>query len=283
MFLAMAGSFTRDAYPSLSVLTRKSDSLGLPQASNIDLSSKSHLSFVAQDGDRLFVPKVGSLVASSVTLRGAVTRPGNYGWVQDMRISDLIGNAPRDLLRGADLGMGMIVRQKNSLLDIEVIAFNLASVIQSPKTNADPVLKEFDEVLVFSVVSPGATDIGASRQVLLGPVVERLLSQARKGEPVNTVSVSGAVRAPGTYPLIADASVDTLISAAGGLNDSAFLEAAELRRLIQRSDGQVEAEYRDLNINPGASGRLTPLSSRDHLTIRRNTRLVAHRVDNCRR
>ena len=66
-----------------------------------------------------------------------------------MRISDLIGNAPRDLLRGADLGMGMIVRQKNSLLDIEVIAFNLASVIQSPATNADPVLKEFDEVLVF--------------------------------------------------------------------------------------------------------------------------------------
>ena len=57
------------------------------------------------------------------------------------------------------------------------------------------------------------------------------------------------MRAPGTYPLIADASVDTLISAAGGLNDSAFLEAAELRRLIQRSDGQVEAEYRDLNIN----------------------------------
>ena len=73
---------------------------------------------------------------------------------------------------------------------------------------------------------------------------------------------------PGTYPLIADASVDTLISAAGGLNDSAFLEAAELRRLIQRSDGQVKAEYRDLNIYPGASGRLTPLSSRDHLTIR---------------
>ena len=39
---------------------------------------------------------------------------------------------------------------------------------------------------------------------------------------MQTVSVSGAVRAPGTYPLLADATVETLISAAGGLNDSAF-------------------------------------------------------------
>ena len=38
--LAMAGSFTRDAYPGLSILTRQSDSLGLPQASTIDLSDK---------------------------------------------------------------------------------------------------------------------------------------------------------------------------------------------------------------------------------------------------
>ena len=41
--LAMAGSFTRDAYPGLSILTRQSDALGLPQASTIDLSDKSQL------------------------------------------------------------------------------------------------------------------------------------------------------------------------------------------------------------------------------------------------
>lgn len=266
--LAMAGSFTRDAYPALSILIRQSDSLGLPQATTIDLSDASQLSLAAQDGDTLKVPKVGSLVANSVSLKGAVTRPGSYGWVSGMRVSDLIGNARRDLSRDADLGLGMIVRQKNALLDIDVVAFGLASVIASPKTDSDPVLKEFDEVLVFSLVTADLTDADASRQALLGPVIEKLSSQARQGEPVQTVSVSGAVRAPGTYPLIAGATVETLINAAGGLNDSAFLEAAELRRLTERSDGQVTADYRDLNIGRDRSGRQIALSSRDHLTIR---------------
>ena len=139
--LAMAGSFTRDAYPGLSILTRQSDALGLPQASTIDLSDKNQLSLAAQDGDTLVVPKVGDLVANSVVLRGAVTRPGSYGWVSGMRVSDLVSDARRDLARDADLGLGMIVRQKNALLDIEVIAFDLASVIASPNTDSDPVSK----------------------------------------------------------------------------------------------------------------------------------------------
>ena len=270
--LAMAGSFTRDAYPGLSILTRQSDALGLPQASTIDLSDKNQLSLAAQDGDTLVVPKVGDLVANSVVLRGAVTRPGSYGWVSGMRVSDLVSEARRDLARDADLGLGMIVRQKNALLDIEVIAFDLTSVIASPNTDSDPVLKEFDEVLVFSLVTADLTDADAdadaSRQALLVPVIEKLSSQARQGEPVQTVSVSGAVRAPGTYPLIAGATVETLINAAGGLTDSAFLEAAELRRLTERSDGQVAASYRDVNVAKGRGGTTITLQSRDHLTVR---------------
>ena len=268
--LAMAGSFTRDAYPGLSILTRQSDSLGLPQASTIDLADKSQLNLAAQDGDTLVVPKVGDLVANSVVLRGAVTRPGSYGWLSGMRVSDLVSDARRDLARDADLGLGMIVRQKNALLDIEVIAFDLASVIASPDTDSDPVLKEFDEVLVFSLVTVDLTDADAdaARQALLEPVIEKLSSQARQGEPVQIVSISGAVRAPGTYPLIAGATVETLINAAGGLTDSAFLEAAELRRLTEQSDGQVTADYRDLNIGRDRSDRQIKLSSRDHLTIR---------------
>ena len=268
--LAMAGSFTRDAYPGLSILTRQSDALGLPQASTIDLSDKNQLSLAAQDGDTLVVPKVGDLVANSVVLRGAVTRPGSYGWLSGMRVSDLVSDARRDLARDADLGLGMIVRQKNALLDIEVISFDLAAVIASPNSDSDPVLKEFDEVLVFSLVTADLTDADAdaSRQALLGPVIEKLSSQARQGEPVQTVSVSGAVRAPGTYPLIAGATVETLINAAGGLNDSAFLEAAELRRLTERSDGQVAASYRDVNVAKGRSGNTIILQSRDHLTVR---------------
>ena len=47
-----------------------------------------------------------------------------------------------------------------------------------------------------------------------------------------------------------------------------LLEAAELRRLTERSDGQVTADYRDLNIGRGRVDWQIKLLSRDHLTIR---------------
>jgi polysaccharide export outer membrane protein len=99
-------------------------------------------------------------------------------------------------------------------------------------------------------------------------VIEKLSSQARQGEPAQIVSVSGSVRAPGTYPLLSGATVETLIKAAGGLTDSAFLESAELRRLTERSDGQVIADYQDVNLSAGRSGAQITLASRDHLMIR---------------
>ncbi|MDA9920340.1 SLBB domain-containing protein, partial [bacterium] len=92
-------------------------------------------------------------------------------------------------------------------------------------------------------------------------------SQARQNEPVAVVSVSGAVRAGGNYPLIKGATVETLIDAAGGLTDSAFLQAAELRRLSDRASGEVVADYRDINLSQGAGLELA-LASRDHLTVR---------------
>ncbi|MDA9920390.1 polysaccharide export protein, partial [bacterium] len=139
--LAMAGSFTRDAYPAISVLTRQSDALGLPEALTVDLTKPAQRQLAARDGDTLMVPKVGDRVANSVTLKGAVTRPGSYGWVAGMRLSDLISDARRDLSRDADLGLGMIIRQKNAVLDIEVLSFDLESVIASPGSERDIALQ----------------------------------------------------------------------------------------------------------------------------------------------
>ncbi|MDA8739004.1 SLBB domain-containing protein [Luminiphilus sp.] len=267
--LAMAGSFTRDAYPAISVLTRQSDALGLPEALTVDLTEPAQRQLAARDGDTLTVPKVGDRVANSVILKGAVTRPGSYGWVAGMRLSDLISDARRDLSRDADLGLGMIIRQKNAVLDIEVLSFDLVSVIASPGSERDLALQELDEVLVFSLVTSDLTDADAdaTRDALLAPVLAKLRSQARQNEPVGVVSVSGAVRAGGNYPLIKGATVETLIDAAGGLTDSAFLQAAELRRLSDRASGEVVADYRDINLSQGAGLELA-LASRDHLTVR---------------
>jgi polysaccharide export outer membrane protein len=46
------------------------------------------------------------------------------------------------------------------------------------------------------------------------------------------------------------------------------LEAAELRRLTERSDGQVVADYQDVNVTKGRAANTITLKSRDHLTVR---------------
>ena len=179
----------------------------------------------------------------------------------------------------------MIVRQKNALLDIEVISFDLGEALKSPGSAADPILMEFDEILVFSLVTADITEAGASHQTtveeveegqkeatdrntLLEPIIDKLISQARQDEPVQVVSISGAVRAPGKYPLTEKATIKTLISAAGGLKDSAFLDAAELRRMSVRSGGQANANYREVNLTQLQRNLGFPLQSRDHLTVR---------------
>jgi polysaccharide export outer membrane protein len=271
--LAMAGWFTRDAFPSTSTLRRRSDTLELPQLQTLDLSKLDQQSRSIKNGDVIAIPRAGDFATASVSIKGAVTRPGMYGWKSGMRLSELIGDARRDLRRNADLRLGMVVRQTNELLDIEVLSFAPALVIAEAGSDQDPILAEFDEILVFSLPTSlrGEPDTGEdeeSRQFLLREVIAKLNDQATYDEPKQTVSISGAVRAPGTYPLLSGATVRTLINAAGGLIDSAFLERTELRRLIERPGGKISADYREIDLSTASGGSETLLVSRDHVTVR---------------
>lgn len=296
--IAMAGSFSRTAFPASTLLVRTSDEQGLGVARTIDLTSERGRATTIESGDVLSVPEIGDLISNSVSLKGAVTRPGNYGWYSGQRVSDLIGDSRRDLDLDADLNVGMIIRQKNTLRDVEVIDFQPAAVILTPKSELDPLLHEFDEVLIFSLVTADLLDAAeaeaetdadvnkttvnvtmpddvevvedkiTARGELLEPVISKLRSQARENEPVQLLSVSGAVRAPGTYPLTNYSTISSLISAAGGLTDSAFLQVAELRRLTENLNGEVTSRYIDINLRPENNDRRLIMQSRDHLTIR---------------
>jgi polysaccharide export outer membrane protein len=232
------------------------------------------------------VPQSTENLENAVTVKGAVVRPGVYGWVVGQRISDILSSIPSDLKPYADLDYALVVRQKNAQLDIEVLQINLAAALNGEGSQDNILTRPRDQIIVFSQAS--VTDIttvdiaeteteteteaeitSSQRLALLKPIIEKLKSQARSGEPVQTISISGAVKSPGDYPLSRDDTVATLIAAGGGLQDSVYLDSAELRRLYLGQSNEILSRYIDLNLTTelmSSSG--TVLQSRDHLYVR---------------
>ena len=269
--IAMAGSYTTQAYPSLAVLVRKASGTALPKALSVNLLDQSVLAKPVVDGDMLRIPASGDTLTNTITLQGAVYRGGTLGWYKGMRVSDLVQNPMTDLLPEADLTYTLIVSVKNELLDIELTQFRLIDAVLAPKTDRDPVLKQYDTVLVFSLPDlDGAGASGANtRARLLAPILAKLKAQAREDQPVQIVSVSGAVRSPGNYPLFVGTTIADLVLAAGGLKDSAYLNAAELRTLREQRGGELLASYQEVSLQRALNPSTSPvLQSRDHLTVR---------------
>ena len=269
--LRMAGDYTARAYTGLAVMLRKPLGDALPTAMSLDLTLDATLKLPVQNGDVLTISATGNSLVNTVNLQGAVYRGGTFGWYEGMRVSDLIQDPATDLLPEADLNFALIVRVKNALLDIELKQLRLIDAVSAPKTDADPELKQYDALLVFSL--PDLEGVGASgaftRAKLLAPVLAKLRAQAREDEPVQTVSISGAVQAPGTYPLFEDTTVASLLRAAGGLLDAAYLESAELRQLREERGGSLSASYKEIDLNSALDDRDNyTLASRDHLTVR---------------
>ncbi|PLW81478.1 sugar transporter [Kineobactrum sediminis] len=301
--LRMAGGLTREAYAAAAILRRQSATGGLVDAITLDLGKPATLARKAVPGDVLLVKESGDALANSVELRGAVYRPGNYGWREGLRVSDLLGDVARDTLPFVDLEYALIVRIINARQDIDILQFQPGQAISESGSAADPLLQARDQVLIFSLpeladiagdvdrgyqqISTDSEDLlpagdreeseessrpgvlESSREVLLQPVVRKLRAQARDMEPVSLVSVSGAVKAPGTYPLVNSTTVAQLVRAAGGLKDSAFLGFAELRTLTEMDGGNIQARYREIDLVTALVEASSPgLKSRDHLTVR---------------
>ena len=280
--VAMAGGLNQDAYSAAVAVVSKAVGKSLPGAKNIDLTQAERETTGLRDGDKIRVPQSSENLENAVTLKGAVVRPGVYGWVVGQRISDILSSIPSDLKPYADLGYALVVRQKNAQLDIEVIQINLSSALNSEGSQDNMLTRPRDQIIVFS--QPSITDIttvdadvdeteteiiSSQRLALLRPIIEKLKSQARSGEPVQTTSISGAVKSPGDYPLSRDDTVATLIAAGGGLQDSVYLDSAELRRLYLGQSNEILSRYLDLDLTTelmSSSG--TVLQSRDHLYVR---------------
>lgn len=309
--LAMAGGLKPNAYAKNAVVERFN--FDRKEVLSVDFS-KPQINYIPQDGDRIRFNSVSSQYQNSISLIGAVARPGNYQWHQGKRISDVLKSIRGDLLPQADLSYGLVIREINVNGDIEVHQFDVAqAIIKNPENNLQ--LKANDKIVVFSRFEEKEAEQSAlanmalsqeqqeqqqkaeqwhkfeqkefekyigvnqedeelvlednkiltiaeiskrkakeeedqelkpedyalfSRHNLLAPIIAKFKQQASVQQAMQLVEISGNVTFPGIYPLMIGGEVKDLITAAGGLLESAYVKQAEITRIVASDGSKIE-------------------------------------------
>jgi protein involved in polysaccharide export with SLBB domain len=181
--------------------------------------------FGVADGDLVKVFSVLPEQKNVVKLEGNVNRPGSYEWRSGMRVADLVrqGQGVRDRTY---LDYALLRRREGPTRSTHFLKVDLGDAISSDVSAADLALQPEDSLTIYSV---GEID------------------------QIPTVSVSGAVRKPGTYPLTDGMRATDLIYLAGGLKESAYLGSAQLARTS--SDGlKARQVFQTFNLKSAVSG-----------------------------
>jgi len=268
--LKMAGGLTASSYRQLASIERRLEDQATVVRVQVDLTDPEDLKQSLVDGDSLYVAGIKDEISNQVLLRGTVARPGGYAWRPGLRVSDLLANIDEDLLAETDLSTGLVVRRTGKGLEIDVLGLNLGDAIKNSGGESDLILRPRDEVLVFALpylndsyqelldakeetnadleafdegepeaIADDKAERFEDRSVLVEEVVFRLQAQAKEPASTKVVEISGDVRLPGQYPLLADRGLAALISLAGGYENSAYLETAEVTRLAFTDEGGV--------------------------------------------
>jgi protein involved in polysaccharide export with SLBB domain len=147
---------------------------------------------------------------------------------------DLIGTA-NAVKQGGDLDYILIRREDPVNHRVSVVSSNLRTALAEPGSGANLALQPRDTVHVFN--------LAFGRQRAIQPILEELLLQSRIGEPYAEVSITGQVKASGSYPMEPGMRVSDLIRAGGNLAEQAYSLRAEVARY-----GVVNDEYRNTEV-----------------------------------
>lgn len=200
------------------------------------------LSVKLQDADMVKIFPIFPTMQKIVYLEGHVKRPGGHEFKEGMKILDIIPDVG-ELLPEPYLKYAHVIRLIPPDFRPYTIAVNLEKLFLENDQEQNIPLKEHDRLVIF----------------------------ARKDmREIPQATVSGEVNKPGKYPLIENMRVKDLIYQAGNLKRSAYLQEAEITRLIKT---EKEVTSKILNIKLDEALRENPehnllLQEDDHLFVR---------------
>jgi protein involved in polysaccharide export with SLBB domain len=195
-------------------------------------------SFKIKDGDEIHIFPIAPYNQDTIYLQGHVLRPGKYSYHSGIKLTDIVGSY-KDLLPEPAAHYGEIIRLSPPDYRPNVVSFDLASALKDPASA--PALEPLDTIRVFSRFD---------------------------FEPPPTVSVSGEVRAPGTYQTSGQASLRDAVFLAGGLSPNASVETAQLFRINPDGTSKIFS----VNLKEALNG-----SGPDNILLQPRDRLLIHR------
>jgi len=193
-----AGGFTDKAFKSIITIFRLTDN----GKTVFDVSEKDISTFVLQSGDSCEVSFTNSKFNNRVDINGSIYRPGAYALTPGLTLTQLISKAD-GLKEDAYLNMAFITRKKDNQIP-KIISFNLGKILKG--TISDIVLQKDDSVTINSLF---------------------------EFKEEQFVTILGAVKQPGKFPLIENTSLKDLIFKAKGFLETASTDSVELVRVIK--------------------------------------------------
>jgi protein involved in polysaccharide export with SLBB domain len=239
--IGYAGGFTDKAYKNTITafrLTEKGKTV-------VDVPESFQSSFLLKSGDSFKVTETYDKFDNKVDIEGSIFRPGAYALEPGMTVKQLIAKAD-GLRENAYRKMAEINRKKENQVP-EILGFNLGDLMDDKI--ADIPLQKDDSVHIFN------------------------LFDFRLKE---SVSISGAVKEPGTFPMVDNITLKDLIFKAKGFADMAATGSVVLVRVIKdpkvlyNTDEKTTvikfAMDKDLNFLNGDKD--VPLMSGDQVIVR---------------
>jgi protein involved in polysaccharide export with SLBB domain len=223
--LQYAGGFKAGAYQGRVTGTR----LGKLAKEIIDIPTTQFSAFALQNGDSLYVDSLVNKYLNRITIKGAVFKPGVYAWQKGQQLADVIEKAA-GLKEEAFLGRATILRTYESQ-EKENISVDLKAVLKG--------------ALKFELLNEDQITIYSSYELK-----DRF-----------TVSISGEIRNPGSYPFADSITLQQLILLAGGFTDRAIPTSIEVARQKKQVDiTQLGAKNSEL-IQVGLNTDLTKVGA----------------------
>lgn len=206
--ISYAGGFANGANTeSVNVVRQNGKSFEVRTVENRDFTS-----FVLQNGDEVTVGRLQSRFENRISVSGAVFFPGMYERSEELKTVRQLVEKAGGLLPEAFTGRAVINREHEDR-SLEVFSINLARVLDG--SDPDFVLRNNDELII------------ASKDML---------------EDRGTMSISGLVARPGTFPFAANTTVEDLIIMAGGLTNGASTSRVDVTRMRKDTEGLTAAD-----------------------------------------